>query len=171
MRLPLSTSADPSESPSEDYNGQMESTEQNNWLFSIDLPQTRISTQSPPVGLNYCLTLSFEHEKDLQEHKKVDFKPCILNRPFVCYPAQGTRRFHCAHCPPVPCVGEEALLPGGRFRAKAGHWHWALLTCSQNRINTAHYPQRSSTLVCTLFYLNKKNHHPEWLANECGQFF
>lgn len=53
--------------------------------------------------------------------------PELQNTFFVRYSEQDTGgAFHCAHCPPVPCVGEEAPLPGGRFWAKGGRWHRVL---------------------------------------------
>lgn len=40
MRHPSSTSADPLETLSYNYNRQMKSTQQKGWLFSIDIPKT-----------------------------------------------------------------------------------------------------------------------------------
>ena len=44
-------------------------------------------------------------------------------------------------------------------------------TCSQNRINTAHYPSRSSALVCALFFPNRIIIISACLADKWGAFW
>lgn len=88
--------------------------------------------------------------------------------PFCLYPEQDTGELSLSSC--VMC--RRGSLPArwqvlGKGRALA----LGTPTCSQNRINTTHYPQRSSALVCSLFYPNRIITISACLANKRGAFW
>lgn len=88
---------------------------------------------------------------DIQHKQNPVF--CIKKHLLCCIQNRTHGSFHCAHFPPVPCR-RGCPQPGGRFWAKAGHWLEALEHVPKAGL-TAHYPQRSSILVCTLFCPNR----------------
>lgn len=60
-------------------------------------------------------------------------------------------------CSLSSCAMRRRGSPPARWQVlgKGGPLAPSTQTCSQNRINRGHYPHRSSTPVCTLFYPNR----------------
>lgn len=90
--------------------------------------------------------------------------------PFVWYQEQDTREL--SLCSLSCCAMRRRGSPPARCQVLGKGRALALstCTCSQNRINTAHYPQRSSVLVCALFFPNRIIIIHACLPKKCGDF-
>ena len=141
-------------------------------LFSADLPEARITTgASRGLGLSvYSSLLMFTSVCHRNLKMYITFSETKTNLGLL-----NSQNILCR----VQNSAWESLLSSCAMRRRGSPpARWQVLykgrplapsdqTCSQNRINTAHYPQRSSTVVCTLFYLNRVIIHPASLANKC----
>lgn len=100
----------------------------------------------------------FNLKKKRCTRTKAYLKQCLLNykTPFL-WGIQNRTRGGFSLCSLSSCAMRRRGSPPARWQVlgKGGPLAPSTQTCSQNRINRGHYPHRSSTPVCTLFYPNR----------------